>query len=95
MSNKRMLVFNDGGNQGVKDFDGHIIIEPLYYEIYGLQKPFITVRVGEKDHYKEGLITKNGMMVIPAKFNRISWCKDNYIICCRDDYCEMLQLMSK
>ena len=92
---QKLMVFKEGDKQGIRDFDGNILIEPKFYEIYGLQNPFMTVRVGKKNHYKEGLISRDGTLVIPAEYSRISWCKDNRIICCRDGYCEMLQLITK
>lgn len=89
---QRMIYIEDG-KQGVRDFNDKIIIEPKYYEIHGLDKPFLTVRVGEKDNYNEGLITQDGAEVLPAVYEHISWCRDNGIICCRDGNCEMLQLV--
>lgn len=91
----KRIVFKENEKFGVKDFDGNTLVEPLYYEIHGVDKPLITVRVGEKDHYKEGLITQKGIQVVPAEFSRISWCKDGYIICCADDHCEMLRVIGK
>ena len=87
----RRIIYKENEKYGVRDFDGNILVKPLYYEIHGVDKPFLTIRVGEKDHYKEGLITQTGDEVIPAVFKRISWCKDGYIICCSDDHCEMLR----
>ena len=87
----RRIIYKENEKYGVRDFDGNILVKPLYYEIHGEDKPFLTIRVGEKDHYKEGLITQTGDEVIPAVFKRISWCKDGYIICCSDDHCEMLR----
>ena len=92
---QKRIVFKEGDKCGIKDFDGKIIVPPVYYEIQGLDKPLITVRVGEKDNYKEGLIRKDGEVVIPAEYTRISWCRDNYIICCRNGLCEMMLYMPK
>lgn len=91
----RRIIYKENEKYGVRDFDGNILVKPLYYEIHGMDMPFLTVRVGEKDHYKEGLITQTGDEVIPAAFERISWCKDGYIICCSDDHCEMLRYFRK
>ena len=92
---QRLMVFRDGGNQGIRDFDGNIIIEPKYYEIHSIDQPMLIVRVGEKDNFKEGLITRNGVEVISADFHRVSWLKDNYFVCCRDGLCEMYRLIPK
>lgn len=87
--NKRFIYIKDG-KQGVKDLNGNTIIPAAYYEIHGLTNPYLTVRVGEKDNYKEGLITASGQVVVPAIYNRIGWCKDQrHFFCCSDGHCEM------
>ena len=91
----KRIIYKENGNYGVKDFDGNILVKPLYYEIHDVEKPLLTVRVGEKDNYKEGLITQTGAKVIPAVFERINWCRDGYIICCSDNHCEMLRFVKK
>lgn len=91
---QKLILFNEDGYQGIKDFDGNVIVGPRYNEIHYIDKPLLVVRVGEDDNYKEGIITKMGKEVIPAEFNRISFLKDNYIVCCRDGYCEMLRIES-
>lgn len=92
---KRRLIIPQDGKQAVIDFDDNIIIPAKYYEIHGLSNTLLTVREGEKDHYKEGLITHNGMVVVPPEYHRIGWCKDNRIICCGEGDCEMLELIIK
>lgn len=92
---QKRIVFKDGDKHGIKDFDGNIIVPPIYYEIHSIDNPLLIVRVGEKDDYKEGLITPDGTTVVPAEFSRISWCSDNYIICCHDGHCEMLRYVDK
>lgn len=56
---QKLMVFQDGNHQGIKDFDGNIIIEPKYYKIHIIDHPMLIVRVGEKDNYfvcyKDGL----------------------------------------
>ncbi len=89
---QKIILFKKDGKQGIIDFDDRIIVEPKYYEIYNVNRPLLTVRVGEKDHYKEGLITHDGKEIIPAIYDHISWCKDNKIICCLAGQCEVLQL---
>lgn len=88
---KKRIVFKENGKQGVCDFDDNVIIPAQYYEIHGIDNPLLTVRVGVKDKYKEGLITHDGREVVPAMHKRISWCSDNKIICCNDGHCEMLR----
>ena len=89
----KRIVFAKDGKQGMMDFDDNVIIEPIYYEIHGMHNPLLTVRVGEKDNYKEGLITPDGVEVLPAVYSDIRWCRDNYIICCQDGNSEVYQLM--
>ena len=92
--NRKLIVPRDG-KQAVIDFDDNVIIPAKYYEIHGLDNILLTVRDGEKDNYKEGLITHNGTIVVPAEYKRISWCKDNRILCCNEGNCEMLELIIK
>lgn len=89
--NKR-IIFNKDSKQGVTDFDGNVIVPPDYYKIYGLHNPLLTVCVGDKTNYCKGLITHDGITVIPAEWKNILWCSDNYILCCREGHCEMLRL---
>ena len=93
----RRIVFVENGKQGIRDFDDNLIVEPIYQEIHGLQNPLLTVRVGDKDHYKEGLITRDGKEILPAEYERITWYNGNCIICCNDGkgYTEMLVFESK
>ena len=79
------------GHEAEIDFDGNIIVPPIYYEIHSIDSPLLIVRIGEKDNYKVGMITPDGTPVVPAEFSSIGWCSDNYIICCRDGHCEMLR----
>lgn len=89
---KRRIVFEKDGKQGIMDFDENVIIGPTYYEIYGMSYPLLTVRVGEKNNYKEGLITPEGLEVLPAIYSAIRWCSNNRIICCQEGNCEVYQL---
>ena len=91
---KRIVVPRDG-KQAVIDFDDNVIIPAQYYEICGLDNILLTVRDGEKDNYKEGLVTQNGTVVVPPEYHRIDWCKDNRILCCSEGNCEMLELIIK
>lgn len=90
---KKRIIFKENGKQGICDFDDRIIVPAEYYEIYGLDAPLLTVRVGEKGNYKEGLISQDGHEVLPAVYSRISWCRNNRLICCADGYCEVFQLV--
>lgn len=92
---KRRLIISEDGKQAVIDFDDNVIIPAKYYEIHGLDDILLTVRDGEKDNYKEGLITHNGTVVVPPEYHRIGWCKDNRILCCNEGGCEMLELIQK
>lgn len=88
----KRIVFVENEKQGIMDFDGKVLVEPKYLEIHGMDNPLLTVRVGEKDNYTEGLVTQDGKEVVPPEYSRISWNKDNRIICCKDGCCEMLCL---
>lgn len=92
---QKLMIFQSGDCQGIRDFHGNVIVEPKYDEILRIDEPMVIVRVGEKDHYKEGLITKTGTEVIPADFHRISWLRDHYFACCRDGLCEMYKIDKK
>lgn len=74
----------------MKDYDGNIKIPAIYHEIYGRKNPYFTVRVGDKDNYKEGLITCDGKTVIEAEHDRIGWYSDHkHFFCCSEGCCEM------
>ncbi|MEG1126145.1 MAG: WG repeat-containing protein, partial [Oscillospiraceae bacterium] len=90
---KKLIIFISNDKQGLMDFDDNVLVEPKYFEIYGLKNPLLTVRVGEKGNYKEGLISTDGKVVLPAIYKRISWCSNNRIICCADGYCEFMQII--
>ena len=78
------------------DYDGNIIIPAIYYEIHGHTQPFLTVRVGEKNNYQEGLIGIDGKQVIEAKYKRIGWYKDQmHFFGCSDGLCEMYCIEKK
>lgn len=88
---QRRIVFEQDGKQGIVDFDDNVIVEPKYLEIHGMTNPLLTVRVGDKDSFQEGLITPDGKEVLPAKSHRIAWSRDNKIICCSDGECIVYQ----
>ena len=87
---QKRFCFVENGKQGLRDYDGSIIIPAIYHEIHGLTSPFFTVRVGEEDNYKEGLITPDGKTVMEATHSRIGWCKDaKHFFTCSNGLCEM------
>ena len=92
---RKRLIFNEGERQGIKDFDGNTVVPPVYHEIYGVDKPLLIVKSGEENNYKEGLITHDGTIVVPAVYGSIRWCSDGYIVCRRDGNCEMLRYTKK
>ena len=89
------MIIQEDNKCGIMDFDGNTVVPAIYHEIHGMSNPLITVRVGEKNNYTEGLIKPDGTVVIPAEYSRISWCRDNYIVCCREGHCELLRYESK
>lgn len=92
----RRFIFAENGKQGIKNFDGEIIIPAEYLEIHGKDNPFLTVRVGTKNRYKEGMITASGITVIDAEYERVFWCKDRkHFFGCADGKCEMYLLEEK
>lgn len=92
---KKLMVFESDKKQGIIDFDDNIIVPALYHEIHGMDKPLLTVRVGDKDNYLEGLIKHDGAKVLEPKYKRICWCKENYLLCSFNGECEVLQYVKK
>lgn len=97
---RKLFVFEDGDKQGMKDFDGNVIVEPIYDTICRVKNPLITVRIGKKNYHgrsncKEGLMSKDGTLVLPVEYKDICCYQDNYITACRDGYCEMLYYIEK
>lgn len=97
---RKLSVFEDGDKQGMKDFDGNVIVEPIYDTICRVKNPLITVRIGKKNYHgrsncKEGLMSKDGTLVLPVEYKDICCYQDNYITACRDGYCEMLYYIEK
>ncbi len=90
---QKRIIFKNGENKGIRDFEGNIIIPAKYLEIRHTDKPLLCVRIGEKDNYKEGILTRDGIEVVPAEYRYIIFYRDNYIVCCRNGHCEMLRLI--
>lgn len=82
-------------SKDIVDFDDNILVDPIYLEIHGMKDPLLTVRTGDKDNYREGLITSAGKEVLPAQYKRITWCKGNILICCADGECIVYQYEKK
>lgn len=93
---RKRITFIQGKKQGVVDFDGNVIIPPIYHEIINHRAPLLTMRVGDKERYTEGVMTLSGQEVLPARYERISWCADQrHFFCCGDGRCEMYQVETK
>ncbi len=88
---QKRIIFERDGKQGIVDFNDDILVAPIYLEIHGTRNPLLTVRTGDKDNYREGLITSDGKEVLPAKYERITWCKENKLICRTDGECIVYQ----
>lgn len=91
----KRFVFKEKDKYGIMGFDKNIIVPPIYSEIRGIDKPLHIVHLGEKDTFTEGMITRDGISVVPAEFESIRWCSDDYIVCCRPGHCEMLRFVTK
>lgn len=93
---QRKYIYIENEKQGIKDFDGNIIIPAVYHNIGILTRPLLTVSIGDKEDHKDGLITMEGTEVLPAEYESISWCRDDHhIICRKDGSCEMLLFTEK
>lgn len=90
---QKVIVYKENEKCGIKDFDGNILVEPKYYELRGIDNPLLIVRVGDKDNYKEGMITRNGTEVIPAIYHSIRWINKEYFVCCGNEGCEMHRMI--
>lgn len=64
------------GLQGLVDYKGNIIIQPIYYSLYGFLHDSIA-RVQEKDTNKWGIINIKGDTIIPLIYDMISDFKDS------------------
>lgn len=79
--------------KGIKNFDGEIIVPPIYKDIYYEREPLLGV-TGKNG--LEGLITPEGKEVIPCDFESIHWLQDDkHILCCRQGFCQMLEYIEK
>lgn len=92
---KRRVIYECNGKQGLIDFDDNVIVPAVYNKICGLENPLFTVRYGDKDNYLEGLIKEDGTMVIPPEYEQIKWYGKECILCDKLGECEFLQLVYK
>lgn len=89
---EKRIVFEENGKQGLMDFDDHIIIPAIYHEIYGLDKPLLTVRTGNQSNDPVGLLSQTGKVILPAEYSSISWLRDRtHLICRKNGRCEMYE----
>ena len=86
---KKLITFVEDGKQGLKDFEGRVLIDPKYDEIHVLDKPLITVYAGKGENRKEGLIDYCGNVVIPTKYRNIQWMSEEHFLCSGIDGCEL------
>ena len=79
--------------KGIKNFNGEIIVPPIYKDIYFERKPLLGV-IGKNG--LKGLITPEGKEIIPCEFESIRWLQDDkHILCCRQGFCQMLEYVEK
>ena len=92
---RRFLFFKDGC-QGIADFDGNILISPIYTGLEDIDWPLATFKKQSEWNAPWGLVTFDGKEVLPDEFDRINWCGDErHIICLRDGVFEMYLLTEK
>ena len=60
-------IFSDNGQQGVKDKDGNVLIEPAYRYVYDIKNGYARVSTG--DFY--GLLDMNGNVIVPAEADEL------------------------
>ena len=56
-------IYSENGQQGVKDADGNVLIEPAYKYVYDVENGYVRVSTG--DLY--GLLDLNGNVIVPAE----------------------------
>lgn len=65
---KDIEIYSENGQQGLKDAEGNIIMEPAFKYINESEGNYMTVSTGEK----EGLIDIQGNIIVDAQFDDIS-----------------------
>ena len=78
----KLFGFKENGKWGISDFNGNIVVEPRYGQI-NLWENWGLAHVQDEDNTsaKKGLMTLNGKMVLPIKYDKIYGLVDNYIMC--------------
>ena len=94
--NAKLFGFKENGKWGISDFNRNILVEPRYglvrlWESQGL----IYVQDENNRDAAKGLITLDGKMVLPIKYNKIYGLVDNYIMCHTDCKTEMFVVKVK
>ena len=59
--------FSENGQQGLKDENGNVIVQPSYKYIYNVEEGYVNVSTGDK----EGLIDLQGNVIVPAQYDDI------------------------
>lgn len=63
---------------------------PDNYEGYASADGEVSVTSDQKAEHKEGLITPDGKIVLPTRYERIGWCRDSkHFFTCSERCCEM------
>lgn len=60
-------IFEENGQEGIRDAEGNTILEPSYKYIYETRYGYFEVSNGEKD----GLVDSDGNVVVPAEYDDI------------------------
>ena len=89
--NQKCFTFKKDGKEGLKSFDFQTIIEPKYECLYALSWSH-NLFIAEIDN-KQGIVTTDGNIVLPFKYEYIHLCKDNRILCkVENGHVEMFQI---
>lgn len=93
---QRRFVFVKNGRQGLMDFDGNVLISPIYGNLFDIDQPLATFQKQSEWDAPLGLITFDGREVMPDEFDAIRWCEDKrHIICLQNGVFEMYLLTDK
>lgn len=68
---EQKIFFKEHGKCGMMDFNENIIIKPIYDDLLA-RGNFIYAILGEGNDKKYGLLTKDGKIIFPVKYNSIS-----------------------
>ena len=85
--NSKLFGFKENGKWGISDFNRNVWVEPRYSVIRLWESRGLAYV--QDDDKKCGLVTLNGKMVLPIKYNKIYGLIDNYIMCHTDCKTEM------